>query len=179
MADVQISKQKLCFKCGVSKPITEFYKHSGMADGRVNKCKECNKKDVRENYRANIDHYKQYEQTRLKAPHRVAAREQYSKTKQGIIAGNNAKKRYTERNPEKKAASTTLCNAVRCGKIIKMPCEVCGSENRVHGHHDDYNQPLNVRWLCPQCHRDHHKKICKKIKYNHILATSKEKEFVE
>ena len=41
--------------------------------------------------------------------------------------------------------------AVRDGKIVRGPCEVCGTEP-TDGHHDDYTQPLNVRWLC----REHH-----------------------
>ena len=41
---------KKCFKCNLEKPLTEFYKHSKMSDGHVNKCKICNKKDVSENY---------------------------------------------------------------------------------------------------------------------------------
>ena len=41
---------KKCFKCGIEKEINEFYKHPMMADGHLGKCKECNKKDVIENY---------------------------------------------------------------------------------------------------------------------------------
>jgi hypothetical protein len=57
---------KICFKCGVSKPLQEFYKHKEMWDGHVNKCKECNKQDVRDNYRANIEYIKAYDKIRKK-----------------------------------------------------------------------------------------------------------------
>jgi len=38
---------KKCFKCNIEKPIDFFYKHKAMKDGRLNKCIECTKLDVK------------------------------------------------------------------------------------------------------------------------------------
>lgn len=37
---------KICFKCGQEKAIDLFYIHRQMADGHLNKCIECTKKDT-------------------------------------------------------------------------------------------------------------------------------------
>jgi hypothetical protein len=42
------TQEKTCFKCGLIKPLTEYYKHKRMGDGHLNKCKDCTKKDVGE-----------------------------------------------------------------------------------------------------------------------------------
>ena len=46
-------------------------------------------------------------------------------------------------------------HAIRSGLLIRKPCEICG-EKKVEGHHDDYNKPFEVRWLCGHHHREHH-----------------------
>lgn len=73
-------------------------------------------------------------------------------------------RRYKEDREYKKQRSNTLWGkaqyqvhlAVKSGRLIKQPCEVCGAEE-THAHHDDYNEPLNVRWLCPKCHNEWHR----------------------
>jgi hypothetical protein len=57
---------KICFKCKVKKCLRDFYKHPQMPDGRVNKCKECNKKDVRDNIKKRKEFYAEYDRDRIR-----------------------------------------------------------------------------------------------------------------
>lgn len=81
-----------------------------------------------------------------------AARRNWSETAKQKAAESH--KRWAEKHPEKTEAHKALGYAVRKGRVSKGPCEVCG-ESLVHGHHDDYSKPLEVRWLCPK----HHSKV--------------------
>ncbi len=151
--------KKQCFKCLIVKPLEDFYKHPKMADGRVGKCKECNKKDVRLNYKANINHFKKYDSNRAMSEHRVLARVEYQKTPAGKRSMLKAKEKWRERNPKKQWCSRAVQNAVRSGKIDKpSTCSVCGKNGRIHGHHDDYDSAFSVRWLCPACHISWHRR---------------------
>lgn len=146
---------KQCFKCKEMKPLTEFYVHPQMGEGRLNKCKDCTKRDVSANYRANIEHYRAYERRRLGNPDRVAARSEYACTARGKEAAFRGRMAWIQRNPLARAAHVAVGNAVRDGKLIRQPCEVCG-QIQVHAHHDDYTKPLSVRWLCVDHHLEHH-----------------------
>lgn len=137
--------EKACFKCGKVLPLDEFYRHPKMSDGHVNKCKSCAKSDVRANYRANLDYYREYD--KLRSP---------DQSRRALRAA--ADKRLRERHPLKKVAWHAVNNAVRDGRLFRLPCEVCG-DRKTEAHHDDYSKPLGVRWLC----RHHHKVLHGKI----------------
>jgi len=154
-----VHDSKICFKCNTRKPLTEFYKHKGMADGYLNKCKECNKKDTKDNIKKNRDYYLEYDKQRANLPHRVSARLAYSQTEEGKKAAQRAKDKWSEENVIKRSASYIINRAIRDGKITKpSSCSQCNTTGvRIHGHHDDYAYPMIVRWLCSKCHRDWHK----------------------
>lgn len=58
-------------------------------------------------------------------------------------------------------AVQTLKHAIATGQVIKpSTCEQCGkAPKNLHGHHEDYNKPLVVIWLCPKCHRIEHGRL--------------------
>ena len=52
-------------------------------------------------------------------------------------------------------ARGTANRALQRGEIDRAGCETCGEAEQMH--HDDYDQPLVVRWLCRQHHADWHR----------------------
>lgn len=141
---------KKCFKCKKLKEIVEFYKHPKMGDGHIGKCKECTKTDVRRRYYDPESRLKiiAYERERFKNPERKKNISKY-----------RAKMKIKNRHKFK--AWYAVSNALRNGKLKKLPCEICRSKNNLNAHHDDYSKPLQVRWLC----RYHHMEIEGKQSY--------------
>jgi len=54
-------------------------------------------------------------------------------------------------------ARKVVYRAIRTGRLVRGPCErrrrKDGCHGRIEGHHDDYERPLEVRWLCSKHHR--------------------------
>ena len=65
--------------------------------------------------------------------------------------------RYNKKYPKKHKARWTVNNYKKSGKLVPQPCEVCSLEP-AQAHHDDYEKPLDVRWLCVKHHTEHHQK---------------------
>lgn len=59
---------------------------------------------------------------------------------------------YTTDHKKKIRARVYLNIAVARNKIKKEVCKICGSK-RVEAHHEDYNYPLKVEWLCKKHHK--------------------------
>jgi hypothetical protein len=51
-------------------------------------------------------------------------------------------------------AHSLLHSQIRGGHLVRPDrCEECGATGvKIEGAHSNYNEPLNVRWLCRSCH---------------------------
>lgn len=123
-----------------------------MGDGYLNKCKECTKQDVKNNYRTRRDRYVQYEKERWPAR---KAKDQLRKQSPEYKA---YKKRWRAENQHKQQAHTAVARALRDGALVRKPCQHC-SDPRSKAHHPDYDKPLDVVWLCDDCHRTEHSRL--------------------
>lgn len=104
------------------------------------------KKWYSENYK------KYYEKNKDKLNERNRTRAQ---TESGKAIERKKYENRRKRSPEKIRARQQCRRAVRSGKLLQLPCEVCGDE-KSFGHHDDYSKPLDVRWLCGFHHQEYH-----------------------
>lgn len=67
---------------------------------------------------------------------------------------------YRQRDKErtKQRARDRVLRAVRSGRLARGLCEVCGAAE-TQAHHDDYSQPLVVRWRCQEHHAQLHRDV--------------------
>jgi ribosomal protein S27AE len=138
-------RSKTCFKCNTVRLLDDFYKHPNMPDGHVNKCKECNKQDVTNNRHKNIDRIREYDRIRAKNPERAKASYEITKA-------------WRSEDKRRSSCHSMVARAVRNGKLFRQPCVKCG-EVKSLAHHEDYDKPLEVMWLCQPCHKQRHKEI--------------------
>lgn len=62
-------------------------------------------------------------------------------------------RRYRAKFPEKARARDIARNAIRRGEIIRPDhCQNCNKPCSPDAHHEDYSKPLEVIFLCDECH---------------------------
>jgi hypothetical protein len=141
----EILEVKVCSKCCIPKYRQDFSRMTASRDGRQAQCKKCMLGYQREWARGNPKRkeiIKRYERS-----HREVAR--------------RAARKQRELHPEKIRARMAVKGAIRSGRLIKP--DTCGychyvveDLTRLHGHHEDYSKPLEVEWLCQNCHEALH-----------------------
>jgi hypothetical protein len=146
-----------CKKCLAELEPSEFYRHRRMASGYLSFCKTCVIARVHDHRVANLEKVREYDRERGLRPDRKE------------LARRNSSKNNVRRNiramrakyPDRYAARMALGNAVRDGRVLKPDaCERCTRTGFVlHGHHEDYSKPLDVNWLCVDCHGARHREI--------------------
>jgi len=69
-------------------------------------------------------------------------------------------KKWREENQQKSRAERLLNAAIKRGDIQREPCVFC-EKDRSFGHHEDYDKPFDVIWMCVLHHnRLHHGRLC-------------------
>ena len=128
---------KVCRGCGKLKNINQFYKHPAMKDGHLNYCIECKR---------------EYARWQIGTPKKLASSRRWNQKNMSKIAAQS--KIWAKNNPEKRKAHWILWYAIKKGEITKGTiCQKCSKSNtQINAHHYDYSKPLEVIWVCRQCH---------------------------
>lgn len=144
---------KVCSQCDTRKPLSSFGRDERSKTGYRAECKACNRARSRERYAANRTARRE-EKRLYEASHREEAKARV--------------RAWRLKHPErrdggdkvKRSARVAVRDAVHNGRVTKPEsCEDCGGafpKAKLHGHHEDYSKPLEVEWLCPECHGKRH-----------------------
>lgn len=146
---------KTCFKCLKNKSLEDFYHHKGMSDGFLNKCKTCVKEDTNKRIQFLKKNNPEWVEKEIVRHRTKATRYRLELKPINKEKLNQAKRKWSLKNKQKKKANLQVNRAIKSGKFSKQACEKCGCLE-VEAHHDDYSKPLDVRWLCIKHHNEYH-----------------------
>ena len=165
---VEDALQKMCSKCKELKDLSGFYKNYKSKDGLSYQCKACQKvyhqsqhiKDQKKAYAASDIGREAVKRaaTKYKTSEKgKKSNREWKKTDAGKACVNKSSARYREKHKEKLKSHWALKSAIKKGDVIRPDlCSLCGASGIIDGHHEDYSKPLDVIWVCRQCHADIH-----------------------
>ena len=160
--------RKQCKKCLETKPLARFPKVAKMKDGYLNHCKDCKNTKAKALRKENPEHYyKWYRENadlvkERAAIYRAKTRPAQLERERAWNAANKEvlserQRKYRAKDSHKFAARSSINVAIKLGNLVRpFNCSECHKFCTPDGHHDDYSKPLEVRWLCRQCHVAHH-----------------------
>ncbi len=118
-----------CAVCHEERPLSEFPKDASSWQGRRRLCRVCFRAKQRDSWN-----------WRKKEPDihdRVTrARARYDQ-----------KRNISDHRRRQAKAHSAVRTALKNGTIVRGFCEICGSP-LTEAHHDNYDYPLQVKWLC-------------------------------
>ena len=136
---------KKCRSCNLVKEDSGFSKEQRNSDGLDSWCKKCRANKAREYRKKN----KKKVNTRKR---------EWRRSRQDIESKQQAERR--RKSPDKFKARDVINGLIRSGKLKRQTsCSDCGCKCKPEAHHDDYSKPLEVRWLCKQCHTSKHSEV--------------------
>lgn len=125
---------KKCCRCKIAKPFTAYSKHRNEEDGHQPNCKKCARQ------------YRTDNASRIKSQVKVWRMANAERVKK-------QHKDYCSQRKHLGRVKGIVYYALMVGKItLPISCESCGKECRPEAHHEDYDKPLDVKWLCRSCH---------------------------
>jgi len=140
---------KVCNRCQMEKPLDQFYKNKSIKGGYLNQCKTCHYEYTKK-YRATTEG----KAIRQKEKQYPESKRRYKKSEKG----KQSAKQY-QRPKDRELARAAVSYAIKTGKLIRQPCEVCGKKSEAH--HWSYlpEHRLDVKWLCRFHHNEEHRRL--------------------
>jgi ribosomal protein S27AE len=129
-----------------------------MADGHLNKCKVCTRKDTADRVDLLSKTDIGWVEAELKRQREKSALSRLSGRRPDKLITVRGKIAWQQRNKHKRTAHGMVQKAVKTGRLTRQPCAMCGATS-TQAHHDDYSKPLDVRWLCVKHHAEVHRQI--------------------
>lgn len=130
-----LATRKPCIGCKKVLPLTNYYRAKESRDGHGGRCRVCTADDYNRRHRARrgvAGNVGDKERRILKHSHAASLR------------------------PGRMEAYAAVQDAVRRGTLVRQPCSSCGVEP-AQAHHESYERPLDVTWLCARCHNRLHR----------------------
>ena len=126
-AEIKPAGKKMCCLCHRDLPVDDFNYCRSHPDGLKSHCLECGKEYKQRHYEKNRADYE------------------------------NRADEYRRKYHDRRKAYAAVDAAVKRGELIRPEtCSRCGKNGTIVAYHGDYDEPLEVVWLCLSCNRQIH-----------------------